>query len=85
MVLIAQLSDPHVVEHGERLLGGIDTAGFLRAAVAHVGALAPAPDLVVITGDLVNDGLAEQYAHLAELIAPLPGPVPLLPGNHDHL
>ena len=82
-MLIAQLSDPHVVAPGEGLLGGIDTATYLRAAVAHVAALSTPPDLVLITGDLVNDGHPEQYAHLAELIAPLGAAVHLLPGNHD--
>src|SRR5688572_7937744 len=43
----------------------------------------PAPDLVLITGDLVNDGLPSQYEHLAELLAPLTAPVHLMPGNHD--
>ena len=85
MVLIAQLSDPHVVEPGDLLLGGIDTKRFLQAAVAHVVALDPAPDVVLISGDLVNDGRAEQYAHLAELLAPLGSAVRLLPGNHDHV
>ena len=84
-MLLAQLSDPHVVVPGALLLGGIDTTAFLRAAVAHVAALDPEPDLVLITGDLVNDGQLEQYHHLRDLLAPLSAPVHLLPGNHDHV
>ena len=81
--LVAQISDFHIVEKGATLSGGIDTAEYLRAAVAHVNGLTPAPDLVLATGDLVNDGGSDQYEHLAELLAPLRPPVFLLPGNHD--
>jgi len=45
--------------------------------------LPQAPQAVVITGDLTDFGRAAEYAHLAELLAPLPMPVYLLPGNHD--
>jgi 3',5'-cyclic AMP phosphodiesterase CpdA len=56
---------------------------FLRAAVAHVGTLDPAPDLVLMTGDLVNDGRAAQYAHLRALLDPLGAPLVMIAGNHD--
>ena len=58
-MLLVQLSDPHIVEEGELLLGGIDTATFLREAVEHVNRLDPQPDLVLLTGDLVNEGRPE--------------------------
>ena len=82
-MLIAQLSDPHVVEEGELLLGEIDTATFLRAAVEHVNRLDPQPDLVLLTGDLVNEGRPAQYEHLRRLLEPLQAPYHLVPGNHD--
>jgi len=79
------MSDPHIVERSEQLLGGIDTASFLKAAVDHVERIVPRPDLVLLTGDLVNEGEPEQYAHLVELLAPLSAPLVLLPGNHDRV
>jgi 3',5'-cyclic AMP phosphodiesterase CpdA len=82
-VLLAQLSDPHIVEDGKLLLGGIDTAAFLRSAVEHVNRLDPQPDLVLLTGDLVNDGEPAQYEHLRTLLSPLRAQVHLVPGNHD--
>jgi len=82
-VLLVQLSDPHIVDPGELLLGGIDTARFLREAIEHVNRLEPQPDLVLLTGDLVNEGRPEEYAHLRELLAPLQAPFHLVPGNHD--
>jgi 3',5'-cyclic AMP phosphodiesterase CpdA len=80
-----QLSDPHIVSRHETLLGGIDTTAFLRDAIVQVNGLDPAPDLVLITGDLVNDGTPAQYEHLVELLEPLAAPLHLLPGNHDDL
>jgi Icc protein len=81
--LLAQLSDPHIREPGRLAYGRIDTAPYLRRAVEAVLRLRQAPDAVVITGDLVDFGRGVEYAHLAELLKPLPMPVYLLPGNHD--
>ena len=82
-MLLVQLSDPHIVEPGELLLGGIDTAKFLREAIEHVNRLDPQPDLVLVTGDLVNEGRPEEYAHLRDLLGELHAPFHLMPGNHD--
>ena len=81
--VVAQLTDPHILDAGEQLGGRIDTAGYLRAAVAHVNGLRPQPALVIITGDLTDEGSIEQYEHLAALLEPLAAPFVLLPGNHD--
>lgn len=40
-------------------------------------------DVCVITGDIVDDGTAEQYQRALELLTPLRGQVLLCPGNHD--
>src|SRR4051812_44220172 len=46
-------------------------------------ALDPAPDAVLLSGDVAADGRPEQYARVRELLTPLAGPVHALPGNHD--
>ena len=43
----------------------------------------PTPDVLLISGDLTDCGLAEEYAFLRELLAPLTMPVYVIPGNHD--
>jgi 3',5'-cyclic-AMP phosphodiesterase len=78
---IAQLSDPHIVEPGELLNGLHDTASRLALTVAAIEGLHP--DLVLLTGDLVDAGSREQYEHLRGLLAPLTAPMVLIPGNHD--
>ena len=80
---LVQLTDLHIREPGRLAYGRIDTAPYLARAVQAVLRLRQAPDAVVITGDLTDFGRAAEYAHLAALLAPLPMPVYLLPGNHD--
>jgi 3',5'-cyclic AMP phosphodiesterase CpdA len=82
-MLIAQLSDMHLRPEGQLLYDRIDTAGYLERAVAHVLALDPRPDVVIMSGDLAEAGKPEEYARLRRLIAPLPMPVYVIPGNHD--
>lgn len=82
-MLIAQLSDLHLVAPGARLYGHVDTAAALASAIARVNSLAPRPDLVVFSGDLVNHGRSEEYAHLRAQLAGLACPYGLMPGNHD--
>lgn len=82
-MLIAQITDTHIRPRGRLSMDRVDTAGHLARAVEHINALRPAPDLVLVTGDLVDAGMAEEYAHLRDLLAPLALPVYLIPGNHD--
>lgn len=83
-MIIAQISDFHVDLRVQARGGMIDTRERLRQAVAHVKALRPAPDVVLATGDLVNDGTSEQYAIVRQALAALPMPCYVIPGNHDH-
>jgi 3',5'-cyclic-AMP phosphodiesterase len=82
-MILAQISDLHVTHRGKRLSGRVDTADFLMRAVAQLNDVRPLPDAVLITGDLVDGGSAEEYAHLRELLAPLAMPFYVIPGNHD--
>lgn len=81
--LIAQVSDLHIKAGGKLSYRVVDTAGLLRACIAHMLALPQRPDVVVFTGDLVDFGRPEEYAVFRDLLAPLPMPVYLIPGNHD--
>lgn len=82
-MLIAQITDCHVVDRGELFVDRVDSAAALRRAVDAIGRLDPVPDVVLATGDLVNDGRTTQYDHLMELLADLDVPVIAAMGNHD--
>jgi Icc protein len=74
-VLIAQLSDLHV--HGARF-----DANALTAAVEEIGGAEP--DLVVVAGDLTEDGYPDQQEAAARALEPLEGRRQVvIPGNHD--
>lgn len=82
-MLIAQFSDTHVKPKGERLFGVMDTRAMLDAALDRMLSREPWPHVVVVTGDLAADGRPEEYDALSALLAPLPMPWYLIPGNHD--
>jgi 3',5'-cyclic AMP phosphodiesterase CpdA len=82
-MLIAQLSDSHIRPPGQVFADVVDTAAMLKAAVDQVLDLSPAPDVVLVTGDLTNDGEPEAYAAIRPILGRLPMPVCAIPGNHD--
>lgn len=82
-MLIAQLTDTHIKPAGQLAYRRVDTAAYLRRAVAHVAKLKPRPDVVLVTGDLVDAGLPEEYALLRSILEDLPKPYYVIPGNHD--
>ncbi len=82
-ILIAQISDLHIKPSGALAYGRVDTAGSLARCIAALNRFAPRPDLVVITGDLADTPVKEEYDHLTGLLAPLQIPFVAIPGNHD--
>ncbi len=82
-LLIAQISDLHIKQRDELAYRRVDTAAALTRAVATLNRFTPRPDLVVISGDLVDTPLTAEYDHLKELLAPLEIPFAAIPGNHD--
>src|SRR5215831_14302117 len=82
-MLIAQITDTHISTPGSRNDTHFRTAEHLERAVRHVNGLAPRPDVLLATGDLVERGQIDEYGRLRELLQPLHMPVYLIPGNHD--
>lgn len=82
-VVIAQFSDLHVTVAGRRNSHGIDTAAGLERCIASLNALNPAPDLLVLSGDLVDAGVEAEYLRLRTLLGTVGIAWCLMPGNHD--
>jgi 3',5'-cyclic AMP phosphodiesterase CpdA len=84
MIRIVQLTDLHVRPLGEACYRVAETNMLTERALRAVARLRPAPDLVIVTGDLTDCGLPGEYAVLRDLLARyLPGGAHLIPGNHD--
>jgi 3',5'-cyclic-AMP phosphodiesterase len=77
--LLVQLSDFHI---GAEWAEG-DPVARLAAAIESVKALPSQPDAVLVTGDLADHATDAEYEQVRELLAPLRGPLCVLPGNHD--
>jgi len=82
-MIIAQITDTHLLPEGRKLGNLIDTSAQLEAAVRRLNRLTTPPDAVLVTGDLTDDGERESYSVLRERLAALDCPFYLIPGNHD--
>jgi 3',5'-cyclic-AMP phosphodiesterase len=82
-MLLCQISDLHVMAGRALAYGVVDTASCLERCVKRIVGFDPLPDVVIATGDLVDAPDGQSYGLLREILASLPLPVFLLPGNHD--
>lgn len=82
-MLIAHLSDLHIRPQGILYQGLVDSNTMCEQAIAHLNGLMPRPDVVIITGDLVDEGLPQEYAMARTLLAGIEQPLLMIPGNHD--
>ncbi len=87
-MIVSQLSDIHLRVDGVPLKDVIDSEAALKAAVAHVNRMTPPPDIVLVTGDLVQRDSPEavrrrSYAALVDRLDRLPCRWVAIPGNHD--
>ena len=74
--VVAHVSDTH--------FGGPDQARVRAEAVlAHLLAMDPLPDLLVVTGDVADHGLPAEYAEARDVLRAWTGPMIVGPGNHD--
>jgi 3',5'-cyclic-AMP phosphodiesterase len=83
---ILHLSDTHVLGHGALHRDLVDTAVLLREAV-DASATLPRHDLVVVTGDVSDDGTVDSYEFARRQVERLTDawgcPAVWVPGNHD--
>lgn len=77
MFVVAQVSDTHFGNDVQ------DPAGRVTAVMDHLLAMRPRPDVLVVTGDVADHGLAHEYAEARAWLDRWPGPVAVCPGNHD--
>jgi len=80
---LIQFTDPHLYGSETETLRGIATLPALEAALADAQrSSAWPPDVVLVTGDLVQDD-PTGYKHIRRMFGHLGMPVLCIPGNHD--
>ena len=80
-MIIAQISDTHILAKSSDQAVGTSRADNLRRCITDINR--QGVDAVVHTGDSVQSGVAEEYAHLRKILADLEAPLFLTPGNRD--
>jgi 3',5'-cyclic AMP phosphodiesterase CpdA len=82
-MIIAQIADTHLVAEDapEPILRA--RSENLRACIADINMLDPAPNAVIHTGDMTQHGLAAEFSHARALLAALKMPLYVTPGNRD--
>lgn len=82
-LLVAQITDTHLFATSEQRLLGLQTQESLQVVLQQVKTLPQRPDLLLLTGDLSQDGSPASYELLQQMIGALGIPTYWLPGNHD--
>lgn len=82
---IAHVSDFHLPASPGKKLNGVFPHAHLTAAVEALKRQVPKPDLIVLGGDLYEDGDKASYETVAETFRELQVPVHAVVGNHDSL
>jgi len=81
MLKVVQLTDCHLSADEEASYRGINPRQTLDSVLARVKTWRP--DLLLVTGDLAEDGSKAVYEFLADTLSELSIPVLTVPGNHD--
>lgn len=82
-MLIAQITDLHLGPKGQLAYDRVDPMANAKATIETVTSLAVRPDMLVLTGDLANQGEAEAYAWLDRELGRYDISAYVIPGNHD--
>lgn len=82
-VRLLQITDPHLFSDEEGDLLGINTIWSFQAVIDEICDSPFDYDLILATGDLVQDHNREAYHHFAQMVKPLKKPLFWIEGNHD--
>jgi Icc protein len=82
---IAHVSDFHLPANPNKKLNGVLPHAHLAAAVEALKRQVPKPDLIILGGDLFEDGDKASYGTLEEAFGELQVPMHVVIGNHDSL
>ncbi|MEM7441075.1 MAG: phosphodiesterase [Pseudomonadota bacterium] len=82
MTKLLAFTDTHLRSEGETIIG-LDPYAKFAGALEHAQRRHPDATRIVVMGDLVNSGKAEEYERFKQVIDTAKCPVTIIPGNHD--
>ncbi len=82
-LVLIQITDLHLFTKKEDEFSGIKTYDSLQAVLTLIKDDFPEYDLMLATGDLVQDVEETAYKNLLDVLAQIDPPIYSLPGNHD--
>ena len=82
---VLQFTDSHLLADRNKVFLGIRPWETLDAVIELAFAQHPDPDLILLTGDLAQDGAVDTYRLIEQRFSGLRARIGLLPGNHDRL
>ena len=85
LLRVAHITDTHIVAEPGAQVDGIDSFPALESLLTMVQHDVWMPHLLLVTGDLSDDGSGASYQRLRDVLTPLGLPTYCVPGNHDVL
>ena len=79
-MIIAQISDTHI---NLNTPGSVQRILDFETVILDINSLKPQPDLIIHSGDIVQNGLIEEYAEATKIISKAIAPVYVMVGNKD--
>jgi 3',5'-cyclic-AMP phosphodiesterase len=80
---ILQISDTHLFADANKELLGVKTSESFAAVLNVLREKNEKPQMIILSGDLSQDGSESSYRYLAEQLEDFKVPVYCIPGNHD--
>lgn len=80
---LLHITDPHLFSNFEGKLLEVNTLASFSVVVNQIAQTSDDFDLVIATGDLIQDNHIDGYHHFAQITEKLNSPIVWLEGNHD--
>ena len=83
VIKLLQITDPHLFKDESAELLGVNTQASFAQVLKEIQQENHEFDVILATGDLVQDSSDEGYTRFVEMMKPFNKPVFWIPGNHD--
>lgn len=83
IIKLIQITDTHILDQGHDEFYGFNTTDSLKNVISAINRKEQDADIILLTGDLVQEPSTTAYQKLAAILSSLTIPLYCLAGNHD--